>query len=124
MSAYTIKISVSTAYLHEHSRPDKQQFAFSYTIGIENCNAVSTQLLSRHWVITDANNNVQEISGEGIVGKQPHIPPGEKYTYSSGAVLATSAGTMEGSYTMKTSDGQIFDVPIPLFSLTSPQSLH
>lgn len=121
---YTINITVKTAYLDEHSEPDNKRYAFAYTISIENCSEVATQLISRHWLITDANDTTQEVQGEGVVGEQPTILPGEKYTYSSGAILETTAGTMEGSYTMQTIEGQTFDVPIPAFSLTRPQSLH
>jgi len=124
MSEFTIRISVNTAYLATQSQPEKDRFAFSYTISIENCSTISTQLLSRHWVITDANETVQEVVGDGVVGEQPHIAPGEKYTYSSGTVLETQVGTMEGTYTMRSEDGNVFEVPIPMFSLTRPQSLH
>ncbi len=124
MSEFTIRISVNTAYLATQSQPEKDRFAFSYTISIENCSSISTQLLSRHWVITDENETVQEVVGDGVVGEQPHIPPGEKYTYSSGTVLETQVGTMEGTYTMRSEDGNVFEVPIPMFSLTRPQSLH
>lgn len=124
MSDYTIKIAVKTAYLDQHSQPEKNRFAFAYTISIENCSDISAQLLSRHWIITDAKNTVQEVVGDGVVGEQPHILPGEKYTYSSNAVLETTVGTMEGTYTMRTNDGKVFNVPIPAFSLARPQSLH
>lgn len=124
MSNYTINITVQTSYLDEHSEPENKRFAFAYTISIENRSDVATQLMSRYWLITDANNSTQEVQGEGVVGEQPLILPGEKYTYSSGAILETTGGTMEGSYTMQTPEGQTFDVPIPAFSLTRPQSLH
>lgn len=124
MSEYTINISVKADYLDQHSQPKKNRFAFAYTITIENCSKVSAQLLSRHWVITDAKDSIQEVAGEGVVGEQPHIAPGEKYTYSSNAVLETTAGTMEGTYTMRAIDGTVFNVPIPVFSLTCPHSLH
>ena len=121
---FNIKITVKTAYLDAQSQPIKQRFAFSYTISIENCSAISTQLLSRHWIITDAKNNVHQVTGEGVIGKQPHILPGQKYTYSSHAVLPTHVGTMEGSYTMRADNGVLFEVPIPTFALARPQSLH
>jgi ApaG protein len=124
MSEYTIKIAVKTSYLDQHSQPEKNRFAFAYTIIIENCSETSAQLLSRHWVITDSKDSVQEVTGDGVVGEQPHILPGEKYTYSSNAVLETTVGTMEGSYTMRGAEGKVFDVPIPAFSLARPQSLH
>jgi ApaG protein len=119
-----INITVKTTYLDEHSEPNNKRFAFAYTISIENCSTVATQLMSRYWLITDANNSIQEVQGEGVIGEQPLILPGEKYTYSSGAILETTGGTMEGSYTMQTLEGQVFDVPIPAFSLIHPQSLH
>jgi ApaG protein len=120
----TINIKVKSAYLDEQSQPDKHRYAFAYTITIENNSDEPTQLLSRHWVITDANNITQEVQGMGVVGQQPRILPGDSYTYSSGAVLETQAGTMEGTYEMQTDDGETFSVPIPAFSLTRPQSLH
>ena len=120
----TIEVKVKSTYLDDQSQSGKQRFAFAYTVTIENHSDEAAQLLSRHWVITDANNNVQEIKGMGIAGQQPRILPGDSYTYSSGAVLETQAGTMEGSYQMQTDDGGRFNVPIPAFSLTRPQSLH
>lgn len=124
MSEFTIKISVNTQYLDKYSQPQKNRYAFAYTVSIENCSDISAQLLSRHWVITDAKDAIQEVSGDGVVGEQPHILPGEKYTYSSNAILETHAGIMEGAYTMRTETGKIIHVPIPAFSLTRPQSLH
>jgi len=124
MSELTIRISVNSEYLAKYSQPQKNRFAFSYTVSIENCSEISAQLLSRHWVITDAKDSIQEVSGDGVIGEQPHISPGEKYTYSSNAILETHAGIMEGSYTMRTETGKIINVPIPAFSLTRPQSLH
>ncbi len=120
----TIAIKVKTAYLDDHSQPEKSRFAFAYTITIENHSNKPAQLLSRHWIITDADNAVQEVEGIGVVGQQPRILPGDSYTYSSAAVLETQAGTMEGSYKMQTDSGESFNVPIPTFSLTRPQSLH
>jgi ApaG protein len=124
MSDFTIKISVNTQYLDQHSQPQRNRYAFAYTISIENRSDISAQLLSRHWVITDAKDNIQEVSGEGVIGEQPHIPPGKKYSYSSNAILETQVGIMEGSYTMRTEHGKIINVPIPAFSLARPQSLH
>ena len=120
----TIEIKVKSAYLDDQSQPDKKRFAFAYTVTIENHSDEPAQLLSRHWIITDANNSVQEVQGMGVVGQQPRILPGDSYTYSSGAVLETQAGTMEGTYQMQTDDGGTFNVPVPAFSLTRPQSLH
>lgn len=124
MSNDTINIKVKTAYLEEHSEPNKLRFVFSYTIRIENHTSEPAKLLNRHWIITDTNNNVQEVKGDGVVGEQPHILPGANYVYSSSAILKTSAGTMEGSYTMLSDSGETFQVPIPAFALTGPHSLH
>jgi len=124
MNQHTMNISVKTEYLEEHSEPNNQRFTFLYTVTIENCSDANAQLLSRHWIITDTNDTIQEVKGDGVIGEQPHILPGEKYSYSSGAILKTTAGTMEGCYTMQTTEGVKFDVPIPPFSLTCPQSLH
>ena len=119
-----IKVSVTADYLAQYSEPENNRFVFSYTIIIENNSDQATQLISRHWIITDANNAVQEVRGMGVVGEQPRILPGERYTYSSGSILDTKAGTMEGSYQMQTDDGNHIEVPIPAFMLTAPQSLH
>ncbi len=123
-NADEIEISVATAYLEKHSEPENNRFAFSYTITIENKSTEAAQLISRHWIITDANNAVQEVKGMGVIGEQPRIPPGESYTYSSGSILETQAGTMEGSYQMQTDSGEGFNVAIPTFMLTTPRSLH
>lgn len=119
-----INITVETHYLVDASQEDKQRFAFAYTITIANDDEQAVQLLSRHWLITDASNAVQEVQGAGVVGEQPKILPGTRYTYTSGAVLKTDVGTMEGSYEMQTDSGEKFIVKIPVFSLIRPQSLH
>ena len=124
IEALTIQVKVKTMYLDEQSQPEKKRFAFAYTITIENNSDQAAQLLSRHWIITDADNSVQEVQGMGVIGQQPRILPGDNYTYSSAAVLATRVGTMEGSYQMQTDNGDTFNVPIPAFSLTCPKSLH
>jgi len=123
-SSQPIIIKVKTAYLDDHSQPDKKRFAFAYTITIENNSNKPAQLLSRHWIITDANNVIQEIEGMGVVGQQPRILPGDSYTYSSGAILETQVGTMEGTYQMQSDSGENFNIPIPAFSLTRPHALH
>jgi ApaG protein len=97
---------------------------FAYTITIANTGDIPTQLLKRHWIITDANNIQQEVLGDGVIGEKPHIAPGDHYTYTSGIVLETDVGTMEGHYQMQTDDGGTFDAPIPTFALTHPKSLH
>ena len=119
-----IIINVKTAYLGEQSQPENRRFAFAYTITITNNSTIATRLLSRHWIITDANNVVQEVKGKGVIGQQPRILPGDSYTYSSGAILETQVGTMEGNYKMRTDVGDIFNVSIPIFSLTRPYALH
>lgn len=122
--ASTIDISVQTQYLQEQSDPAKNRYAFSYTIGIENLGDEPVKLLSRHWIITDDNNQVEEVKGPGVVGLQPLIQPGQKFVYSSGAVLTTQFGTMQGSYEMLKPDGSRFDALIPAFLLSRPHSVH
>lgn len=119
-----IDISVSTRYLEEQSDPENNRFAFAYTIGIENRGEQSVQLLSRHWVITDDDEHVEEVRGSGVVGLQPTINPGQRFVYTSGAVLPTEFGTMQGSYDMVTSDGDAFTAEIPAFLLSRPLRVH
>ncbi len=120
----SIEINVDTQYLDEHSHPGKKQFTFGYTITITNTGKQPVKLLNRHWIITDANNEVQEVHGEGVVGEQPLIAAGKSYRYSSGAVLKTEIGSMEGSYQMQNLDGSVFDADISVFSLHKPGILH
>ncbi|MDP3518419.1 MAG: Co2+/Mg2+ efflux protein ApaG [Pseudohongiella sp.] len=122
--AAAIEISVQTQYLQDQSDPANHRYAFSYTIAIENLGKESVKLLSRHWLITDDNNKIEEVRGPGVVGLQPMIHPGQKFVYSSGAVLTTQFGTMQGSYEMLKPDGSRFDVPIPAFLLSRPHSVH
>ena len=121
---YNITVAVRTRYLSEQSQPAQQRFVFSYTITLRNTGALPARLLSRHWVITDADGKVEEVRGEGVVGEQPWLRPGEGYEYTSGAVLTTSVGTMAGSYQMLADDGTRFDAPIPSFVLSVPRTLH
>lgn len=121
---HDINISVQTQYLTDQSDPESDRYAFAYTIGIENRGSDPVKLLSRHWVITDDNNQVEEVRGEGVVGLQPVIQPGQKFVYTSGAVLNTQFGTMQGSYKMAKPDGSRFDAKIPAFLLSRPQSVH
>jgi ApaG protein len=121
-SAFEIK--VDCRYLEEQSRPEDEQYVFAYTIHITNNGNFGAKLLRRHWIITDANGNVQEVKGDGVVGEQPYIDVGERYQYTSGAILNTPLGTMEGSYQMMTDDGRHFLAPIPRFSLTKPGVLN
>ena len=121
---YDIEVSVETAYVAEHSEPEEDRFVFAYTITLVNRGSVSAQLLSRHWVITDADSQVEEVRGEGVVGEQPVLKPGEGFRYTSGAVIETPVGTMHGSYQMVAEDGQEFDATIPQFVLAAPRILH
>ena len=123
-NSYEIKIEVSTKYIVGQSEPDVGRYVFSYTITIENLGDLPARLLSRHWVITDANGKVQEVTGDGVVGEQPHLNPGETFRYSSGAVLETPVGAMQGSYRMEADNGTNFDAPIPPFTLAVPGVLH
>jgi len=127
-----VSVDVVTTYLARHSRPEDGQFTFAYTITINNRGTVPVQLLSRHWIITDADGDVQEVRGDGVVGEQPVIRPGSFFRYTSGATLPTPVGCMEGSYTMIVLEAEdtdpdslpAFEVPIPAFTLHTPKALH
>lgn len=119
-----INIHVATSYVDEQSEPDSDRYVFAYTITITNSGDVAAQLKSRHWIITDANGKVQEVSGDGVVGEQPHLNPGEKFRYSSGAILETPVGAMQGLYRMEADDGITFDAPIAPFTLAVPGLLN
>ncbi|SDZ04496.1 ApaG protein [Lysobacter sp. yr284] len=121
---YVFDIDVATRYLDDQSAPEQDRYVFAYTIHIRNAGTVPARLVSRHWVITDANGKVQEVRGDGVVGEQPWLRPGDDYEYTSGAVLETSLGTMEGTYAMVADDGTCFDAPVPTFTLTIPRTLH
>ncbi|MGK0441713.1 MAG: ApaG protein [Pseudohongiellaceae bacterium] len=121
---HNIDIDVATAFLDQQSAPEYNRYAFSYTITISNQSTQTVKLLSRHWLITDSDERIQEVRGEGVVGEQPSIAPGYSFQYTSGAVLETAAGTMEGSYQMISESGELFDAPITLFSLIHPSALH
>jgi ApaG protein len=121
---HVIAIDVATRYLDDQSEPEQDRYVFAYTIHIRNTGNVPARLLGRHWVITDANGNVQEVTGEGVVGEQPWLRPGEDFSYTSGAVLETHLGTMQGRYEMLADDGTRFDAPIPRFTLCVPRTLH
>lgn len=122
--SHQIRVDVSTHFLDEQSEPELDRYVFSYTITIANLGDVAASLLSRHWVITDANGKVQEVRGDGVVGEQPRLNPGEQFRYSSGTVLETPVGSMEGSYQMLAEDGIRFDAPIAPFTLAVPGLLH
>jgi len=121
---YDIAVSAATRYLAEQSDEGAGRYVFAYTITIRNRGSVSAQLLSRHWVITDAQGLVQEVRGEGVVGAQPMLRPGESYEYTSGTSIGTAVGTMHGEYQMVAEDGTRFDAPIPRFTLSVPRVLH
>ena len=123
-SRYQVDVSVATRYLPEQSSPEQNRFAFAYTVTIHNNGAVAAKLLSRHWIITDGDGRVQEVRGAGVVGQQPHLQPGENHVYSSGTVMATKVGNMQGSYQMLADDGKRFDAVIAPFRLAMPGALH
>lgn len=121
---YDIQVIVRTAYVPEQSDPDNDRYVFAYTVTIANEGTASAQLISRHWLITDAENQTQEVRGLGVVGEQPFLRPGESFEYTSGTSLGTPVGTMRGSYQMVAEDGQKFDAEIPEFTLSMPRVLH
>jgi Uncharacterized protein affecting Mg2+/Co2+ transport len=121
---YTIDVQVRTRFVPDQSRPDDNRYVFAYTITLHNAGSVPAQLLTRHWVITDANGKVEEVRGDGVVGEQPWMRPGDNFEYTSGAVLETPVGTMGGSYLMLADDGTRFEAPIPRFTLAIPRILH
>ena len=121
---YDTRVEVQANYVLEQSEPDEQRYVFAYTVTIENHGGIPAKLLTRHWYITDADGNVQEVEGDGVVGEQPHLKPGDGFRYTSGTVLKTPVGSMHGSYHMLADDGTEFDTPIAPFSLSIPHSLH
>lgn len=121
---YALEINVATRFLDEQSVPADGHFVFAYTIRILNRGKVPARLMARHWVITDANGKVQEVRGDGVVGEQPWLRPGDDFEYSSGAVLETAYGTMQGNYDMLADDGTRFDAPIAVFTLSVPRTVH
>ena len=121
---YEFSVSPKVTFLADQSDPDKNHFVFAYTITVTNTGSVAAQLISRHWIITDAEHRVQEVKGQGVVGKQPVLKPGESFEYTSGTSIPTSVGTMRGSYRMVAEDGLAFDVPIAPFTLSIPRTLH
>jgi ApaG protein len=124
MAAYQMTVTVKTQYLEDQSDPDRSHYVFAYSVTIKNSGNFAAQLISRHWVITDANNHVQEVRGLGVVGHQPLLQPGEQFEYTSGTTLATPQGTMHGSYFCVAEDGEQFESPIPEFVLSLPRTLH
>lgn len=121
---YNIQVDVKTTYISEQSEPDDDRFVYAYTITIRNVGDVPARLLNRHWIITDSNGKVQEVRGEGVVGEQPHLEPGQGFRYTSATMIETPVGSMQGSYQMLADDGVEFDADIAAFSLSQPQMLH
>jgi ApaG protein len=121
---YEIQVSTRTQYLPEQSDEAAERYLFAYTITLKNTGTITAQLISRHWIITDAQNQVREVRGLGVVGEQPVLKPGESYEYTSGTDMPTAVGTMRGSYQMIAEDGTRFDAPIPEFTLSIPRVLH
>ena len=121
---HEIKVSTRTAFIPEQSDVNNGRYVFAYTITIHNLGPVPVQLISRHWIITDSNNQVQEVRGMGVVGEQPKLRPNESFEYTSGTAIATPVGTMRGSYQMVAEGGAQFDAPIPEFTLSMPRVLH
>jgi ApaG protein len=121
---YEVSVSSQTQYVPEQSDEEKSRYVFAYTITIRNLGSLPAQLISRHWIITDARNRVQEVRGLGVVGAQPLLKPGESFEYSSGTAIGTPVGTMRGSYQMVAEDGTQFDASIPEFTLSVPRVLH
>lgn len=119
-----IIVEAKPFFIAEQSEPEKDRYVFAYTITITNGGDVTAKLLQRHWLITDANGKVQKVRGKGVIGKQPILKPGEKFSYTSGAILETSVGVMKGYYTMRSDDGNNFAAPIPQFTLSIPRVLH
>lgn len=121
---HEITVTARTVFIPEQSDVNAGRYVFAYTITILNTGSVAAQLISRHWIITDSNNHVQEVRGRGVVGEQPFLRPSEKFEYTSGTAIATPVGTMRGSYQMRGEDGVEFDAPIPEFTLSMPRVLH
>jgi len=121
---YNVTVGIETEYLASQSEPEQQRYVFAYHVTIANTGDVPAQLLTRHWIITDGNESIEEVKGDGVVGEQPHLKPGEEHRYSSGAIIKTPIGTMSGSYQMVADDGTAFDAPIETFVLAIPGQLH
>lgn len=121
---HAIDVAVSTRFLDDQSVPEDDRYVFAYTVRLHNRGQVPAKLISRHWLVTDANGKVQEATGDGVLGEQPWLRPGERYEYTSGAVLETAIGTMRGHYQMLADDGTRFEAPIAPFTLAMPRTLH
>lgn len=121
---YRFQVNVVSEHLPEESQPASDRYVFAYTVTIRNTGLAAARLLNRHWIISDANGQVQEVRGKGVVGEQPHLQPGESFSYTSGTVIETPVGSMHGSYELEADDGTRFEANIPAFSLATPTSLH
>ena len=121
---HQIDVSVRCEFLPGQSSPDEKRYAFAYTITISNHGSVPARLMTRHWLITDSNGEIQEVRGDGVVGVQPHLQPGQSFQYTSGTIIKTPVGSMQGSYQMVDDDGERFDADIPPFSLAVPGLVH
>lgn len=121
---YHISVEATATYIAEQSDPDASRYVFTYTVSIHNLGTLPAQLLHRYWKIIDGDGATREVHGDGVVGEQPTLVPGDTFTYTSGAVLATAVGTMEGAFEMLAADGEMFQTPIPVFSLLKPSALH
>lgn len=119
-----VTVNVETVFIPDQSDPHQDRYVFAYTVTITNTGTLPVQLVSRHWVITDSENKVQEVRGLGVVGEQPLLKPGESFEYTSGTAIHTPVGTMHGSYQMVAEDGEHFDAEIPVFTLAMPRTLH
>lgn len=122
--AYDVEIKVKTQWIEKDSDPATPRYVFAYTISITNRSLVSMQLMSRHWIITDEKQQVQEVKGQGVVGQQPVFAPGASFTYTSSVILPTEVGSMRGTYQMRLHSGEEFDAEIPEFILVHPKRLH
>ncbi len=119
-----IEVEVAANYIEEQSRPEDDRYVFAYTVTLRNTGKQPARLMTRHWIINDANGNTQEVHGEGVVGEHPYLRPGDTFQYTSGTVLETPVGSMEGSYQMVSDAGQPFDAEVPAFTLSQPNALH
>ncbi|KAG1660433.1 Protein ApaG [Nymphon striatum] len=124
MNNYNIQVTVGTQYIEAESNPEANRFVFAYTIKIENLGNIAAKLLSRHWIITDANNRIQEVKGKGVIGEQPYLRPGESFEYTSGTMMETPVGSMQGTYQMEADDQHHFDAIIEPFTLALPKMLN
>ncbi len=119
-----VLVEAKPQYLEAQSAPEQNRFVFAYTITITNVGSVPARLLTRHWLITDANGKVQEVNGEGVVGEHPHLNPGDSFRYTSAAMIETPVGVMQGKYQMLSDTGESFSAAIPQFTLSIPRTLH